>query len=161
MSLFSPFDQRIFDYIEDPTFEIDQLAHFPFPFALDETVDLYQSLPIHSYSNLYGFILKPTILGGEKGCKPYIEFAKKHSLKIVFSPAFESGLGLLQILSLAKKLNLTTDPIGLDTYRYLKYDLLSPAVNFSAPILTMTHLPSINRKILTEIAHGKCSLPNL
>src|SRR5689334_13628120 len=34
--LFSHFDPSIFDYVEDPTFEMSRLADFPFPFALDE-----------------------------------------------------------------------------------------------------------------------------
>lgn len=161
LALFSPFDPSIFDYIEDPTHELDRLPEFPYPFALDETISKYRSLPLHSYRNLYGFILKPTILGGEKKCAPYIEFAQKHQLKVVFSPAFESGLGLLQILFLAKKFNLVSDSIGLDTHRYLKQDILSPAVNFNTPLLTIAQAPRINLQLLTEIAHGKCELPSL
>lgn len=158
MTLLSPFDKNIFDYIEDPTFELPSLSQFPFPFALDETVSLFRSLPLHAYPNFYGFILKPTLLGGTKGCLPYLEYASRHQRKIVFSPTFESGLGLLQILFLAKKLHLTTDPIGLDTARYLKQDLLDPAIDFNVPFLTIQDVPRINKNLLTKVAHGKCAM---
>jgi O-succinylbenzoate synthase len=158
LSLFSPFDPAIFDYIEDPTFELNRLAEFPYPFALDETVSQYRSLPLHSYSNLYGFILKPTILGGKKGCASYIECAQNNKLKIVLSSAFESDLGLLQILSLAKTLG-HLDPLGLDTFRYLGKSLLNPPIDFNAPLVTITEIPGINLHHLTEIDHGTCALP--
>jgi o-succinylbenzoate synthase len=158
--LFSHFDPSHFDYVEDPTFEIFRLADFRFPFALDETVFDCFSLPIETYSHLYGFILKPTILGGKKGCAPFIQFAKKHHLKVVFSPTFESGLGLLQILSVASHFNLLSEPLGLDTHRYLVHDLLSPSANFDTPELVVINSPKVNIDLLQEIAHGKCELPN-
>lgn len=160
MSLFSPFPQEIFDYIEDPTYELQHLPAFSHPFALDETVQRYASLPIAEYRNLYGFILKPTVLGGEKGCRSIVEFAQKRGLKIVFSCAFESGLGLLQILKLASRFNLVSDPLGLDTYRHLKQDLLKSPVDFSTPYLTVDREPEINLELLREIADGTSELPS-
>lgn len=157
--LFSHFDPSIFDYIEDPTFELSRLADFPFPFALDETVSDYRALPIETFSHLYGFILKPTILGGKKGCAPFVHFAQKHNLKVVFSPTFESGLGLLQILSVAAHFNLLNDPLGLDTHRYLAHDLLFPSVNFNTPKITVAGPHKVNRDLLKEIAHGTSELP--
>lgn len=159
--LFSPFERSTFDYIEDPIYEIDRLPEFSHPFALDETVLQYASLPVEDYRNLYGFILKPTILGGEKGCRPIIEFAQKRKLKVVFSSSFESELGLLQILSLAGKFDLLAEPLGLDTYRYLRQDLLKPPVNFCTPHITVGTALEINLDKLMEIAHGTCELSNL
>ncbi len=156
--LFSHFDPSQFDYVEDPTYEVFRLADFRFPFAMDETVFDCFSLPIQTYSHLYGFILKPTILGGKKGCAPFVQFAKKHQLNIVFSPTFESGLGLLQILSVAKRFNLLADPLGLDTHRYLTQDLLLPSVNFDTPRIDLTTSPEVNTRLLQEIAHGRTSL---
>ncbi|MBS0604041.1 MAG: hypothetical protein JSS60_03275 [Verrucomicrobia bacterium] len=161
LDLFSAFDAECFDYIEDPTFQRDRLSEFHYPLALDETVSHYLTLPLESYPKLYGFILKPTILGGIKGCAPYVEFAKRNKLNVVFSPAFESGLGLLQILFLAKHFDLLRNPLGLDTYRYLKCDLLAPPVNFNTPKLTVTQPPRIHLQLLTEIAHGTSPLPHL
>ena len=158
IALFSHFDKAIFDYIEDPTFEWDRLSDFTHPFALDETVLHYRQLPLNTYPELYGFILKPTILGGKQGCTPFIEYAQKHHLKIVFSPSFESGLGLYHILRLAKEFNLESAPLGLDTYRHLKEDLLTPCIDFNTPKITIATTPVVNTQMLTEIAHGKCDL---
>jgi o-succinylbenzoate synthase len=154
MALFSIFDPGIFDYIEDPTFELQRLSEFTHPFALDETVSQFQTLPLESYPHLYGFILKPTILGGGQGCAPLIAYAKKRNLNVVFSPAFESGVGLLQIVKLAQHFKLQNDLLGLDTWRYLRQDVLSPAVNFSTPKLTVREPPQIHLQLLTEVAHG-------
>lgn len=148
------FDGEDFDYIEDPTFETDRLAEFPYPFALDEKPELKK------YPNLYGFVLKPTILGGKKGCAPFVEFAKQNGLKVILSPAYESGLGLWQIGSLAAHFGIT-DPIGLDTHRYLSRDILSPGIDFSLPQLSVSGAPKVNLNSLKEIAHGQCPLPIL
>lgn len=160
-AIFAPFDPAIFDCVEDPTFETERLAEFTHPLAIDEHVAECLKWPLQTYSNLWGFILKPSILGGKKGCAPLIDYAKKHKLKIVFSPAFESGIGLLQILTLAKQCNALGELIGLDTARYLKYDLILPAINFSTPKLTVLSFPQVNQQLLTEVAHGTGPLPHL
>lgn len=154
-NIFSTVDPNLLDYVEDPTYERDKLDQFPYPLALDETLKENQTF---SFPNLYGFILKPTILGGIQGCTPYIELAKKHNLKVVFSPAFESGIGLLQIVHVAKHFNLLADPIGLDTHRYLQCDLTD--INFSVPFFTFNKVPCIQHTSLTEIAHGTNPLPH-
>ncbi len=102
LCLFAPYDITSFDYIEDPTYEINSLKEFTHPFALDEAVAQFPSLGLEDCPNFYGFVLKPTLLGGKEGRVPYVDFARRHRLKVVFSPAFESGLGLLQILQLAQ-----------------------------------------------------------
>lgn len=158
ISLFSPFNPEAFDYIEDPTFETDRFSEFTHPFALDETVTKFHTMDLESCLKLYGFILKPTILGGKKGCTPYVDYAKQHNLKVVLSPAFESGLGLLQIVKLAQELGLE-GLVGLDTYRYLKHDLLQPSVNFSTARFTIDKPPQINPLLLTEVAHGRSNIP--
>jgi O-succinylbenzoate synthase len=155
VALFSRVDPRQLDYVEDPTYETERLADFPFPFALDEIV-----FPLKVYRNLYGFILKPTVLGGKKGCAPFVHFAKKHNLDIVFSPAFESGLGLLQILRVAEHFDLLSHPVGLDTHRYLAHDILHPGIEFNTPIIKTTQF-HVNTEHLKEIAHGTCALPDL
>jgi o-succinylbenzoate synthase len=158
--LFSHFHPNSLDYVEEPTFEIVRLVDFRFPFALDETVFDCFTLPLQTYSHLYGFILKPTILGGKKECARFVQYAEKHHLKVVFSPAFESGLGLLQILSVAKHFNLLSEPLGLDTHRYLAQDLLFPSVNFDTPKIALIHSPKVNTDLLQEITHGNCELPH-
>ena len=143
VSLFSPYT---FEFIEDPTYELERLAEFPLPFAIDEPLHILQPYP-----QLKAVILKPTLLGGRQGCTPYVEFAKKHHLKVVFSPAYESGLGLLQILFLAQDFNLLHEPIGLDTYRFLQKDVLTTPLDFSKPIIHVAAPPTLNMELLNAL----------
>ena len=159
--LFSPFDPSSFDYIEDPTHELDALPHFTHPFALDETLMHSDQLPLNLYSNLCGFIVKPSLIGGRKGCLPLLDYAKKHHLKVVLSPAFETGLGLLQILKLGQELNLLQECIGLDTHRFLKQDLLQDTLEFDHPSISIKQEPTVNSTHLQKIAHGTSYLPPL
>lgn len=161
IALFAPFDPAVFDYIEDPTYEIERLPAFTHPFALDEIVADYHTLPLESYSQLAAFILKPTLLGGIKGCTPFVNFARQRNIRIVFSPAFESGLGLLQILNVARHFDALGDLIGLDTYRYLKNDVLNPSIDFCTAKLTIAKVPYIHLPLLSEIAHGTTRMPYL
>jgi o-succinylbenzoate synthase len=152
LALFSPFEKGFFEYIEDPTYEMDRLTHFPHPFALDETAHQYQALPLPTYTNLWGFILKPTVLGGKQGCTPFIEYAKKHHLNITLSSSFESGLGLLQIAALSKELGLSHTLLGIDTHKSLKEDLLLPGCNFNTQELHIPRAPELNLKLLTQVS---------
>lgn len=160
-ALFSDFDPSVFEYIEDPTYETEHLSSFTHPFALDETVLQYLKFPPEKYPHLYGLILKPSLLGGKKGCSPLIDYAKKHHLKVVFSPLFESTIGLLYIASLANELGFGQEPIGLDTHRYLKEDLLVSSMDFNTPKLIVDQLPTVNLQRLTKIAHGTHIMPTL
>jgi len=160
-SIFSPFDPSLFDYIEDPIHEMHRLPEFSHPFALDEKVLDYTSLPLKKCRQLYGFILKPTILGGKKGCAPLIEFAKRNHWHVVFSPVFESGLGLLQIFSLAHHFQLLEHPMGLDTHRCLAEDILFPTVDFNTPDFSLVEDLEINTNLLQKVAHGTCELSPL
>lgn len=161
VELFSPFAPEDFDYIEDPTYETHKLPAFTHPFALDETVEQYKCYPPATHPQLKVLILKPTLLGGKKGCAPLVAYAKEHNLKVVFSPAFESGVGLLHILAIAKALGNEAELIGLDTHRHLEHDLLHPGFNFNSPKFCCAPFPGINPAYLTEVAHGTDPLPSL
>ncbi len=106
VSIFSHFDPTIFDYIEDPTFETSRLAEFPYPFALDETIS---SLPIDTYSQLYGFILKPTILGGKRDAHPSCNWQKNTISKSFSAPSLKVGSAFSKFFRLLP--TLTSLPI--------------------------------------------------
>jgi o-succinylbenzoate synthase len=157
LSLFAPFDPSLFDYIEDPVRDIARLSEFTHPFALDETALRYGELPLQECPHFYGFILKPTVLGGKKGCTPLLRYAREHKRRVVFSSSFESGVGLLQIISLAKELNLLENPLGLDTLRFFKQDVLRAPLHLNAPECTVMTPFQVDLTYLTEIAHGTMS----
>lgn len=120
------------EYVEDPTYEMHRLSEFPFPLALDEP--LLTGIPEH-YPTLCALILKPTVLGGFQGCRPLIEYAQKHHLKIIWSSALESSVGLLQIAHMAKHLGLDREPLGLDTMKLFPRDMITQQIDWGAPAL--------------------------
>ena len=114
VTFFSHFPDESFESVEDPVQNEDDLAHFPFPFAID-------GIPTHwDFPNLKAVVLKPTFCGD---IRPIAEEAKARGKKVILSGVFESGVGTAAIASLAYRLGLDRDPVGLDTYRYLKGDI--------------------------------------
>ena len=135
--------------IEEPLYDLDSLPRFPFPFALDETLEEFPEFPIHSYPKLSTLILKPTILGGKKGCQPLLEKAQSHGLNVIFTGAYESGIGTLQIVSFAQRIKgqvgakFEIEPLGLGTYSFLEEDVLVPRLNVEGKELILENYPAL------------------
>jgi len=122
------------EYIEEPTYEIEKLEAFPFPYALDETL-LERSVP----ANCHTIVYKPSILG------PPVESNKR----FVFSSACETGVGIVHIAHLSKE-----RACGLDTYRFLENDILHTPLDFSTGTLLTPEELHVNTSLLTKVAHG-------
>lgn len=108
----SHFHPSDFLYLEEPVQTFEELVAFSektlFPVAVDESIRSdWSSLP-----SLKAVVVKPTVVGT-------IPSIPAH-LQLVLSSAYESGLGLLHIANRAAN----SLPIGLDTYRAFKEDLL-------------------------------------
>jgi O-succinylbenzoate synthase len=116
-------------YIEEPLAYAEYIGEFyaktAIRSALDETLwqkpELLEYLPAEALSAL---ILKPNRLGGISVTLELARWAKKHNLLTVFSSAFESGISLSFYSWLAATTSSEPAACGLDTYRYLKGDLL-------------------------------------
>lgn len=150
LRFFSQFPSSAIECIEEPTHELDRLADFPFPFALDESLPEIPLSQLTRLTHLTTLIIKPTVAGGSAAW----HFLKQLGKKMIFTGAFESGIGTVQIANLVHQFNFNNTPLGLDTYRFLQEDLLTTPLDFSHGML---HLPSkieINYNYLTEIAHG-------
>lgn len=106
LRFFSKYDKNTFDYIEEPLKNVEELIHFPFPFALDET--LREPFDPSLLSHCAALILKPTLLGN---IEPFLRMHKR----CVLSPCFEGPIGVGQIAKLAKRYNLLNETHGLDT----------------------------------------------
>ncbi len=110
---FSPTD---FAYLEEPTKHFTDLVLFSeqtgFPIAVDESIPYtpYEQIP-----TLKALVVKPTILGTVPIPPPNVE--------LIFSSAFESGIGVAHIARLASIYN-PTRPHGLDPYSHLTEDVL-------------------------------------
>jgi len=123
---FSQFNPDAFEYIEEPIKELDQLKHFPFPFALDES--LKELLPdCFQYPFLKAVVIKPTMWGDLS----FLHSFKKKNIKIVLSSSYETGIGIYSIAQNAKHFSLLSHAHGLDTGRYLTQDLLFPSLEIS------------------------------
>lgn len=153
-AFFSQFDPNAFEFIEEPTYELDKLSKFTHPFALDESLISLSSSDLTTFPMLQALIVKPTLIGNQQECAYYHTLAQKLKLSCVLSSAFESGLGILQICKLSQALGMEHVPLGLDTYRFLKEDLLTTALDFSKPYLKVDEPIALNPTHLKQIAHG-------
>ena len=115
-------------YIEEPLSDASRLeelySHTGLKYALDESLiegfstGELDSL-IDSCPNAAAIICKPTIVGGRSSVQRLAQSGKP----IVFSAAFESGIGLARIVQLAHEFSPDI-PAGLDTLGWLTTDLL-------------------------------------
>lgn len=103
-----------FEYIEEPCSTPKDLPHFPYPFALDETLRDHKNLtPFLKSSQLKALIIKPTMT------YPLTHFLNLGP-KVVLTSSFESPVGIAQIERLVHRLGLSDTYHGLDTLRYFE-----------------------------------------
>ncbi|MGE0670500.1 MAG: o-succinylbenzoate synthase [Parachlamydiales bacterium] len=150
VAFFSRFPEHSIACVEEPTHELDRLSSIPFPFALDESITEIPFSQMTGFPQLTTLIIKPTITGGSYAFKIIEQLGKK----IIFTGAFESGIGTVLIANFAHRLNMTTNPLGLDTYRFLKEDLLQSPLDFSQGTLQLPTQFHLKSDCLIEVAHG-------
>lgn len=132
-------DQCPIEYIEEPTYEIDRLESFPFPYALDETL-LEQDAP----ENCQAIVYKPTVLGW-----PMPVYNKR----CILSSGCETGVGIVHVARLAAMLAPGV-ACGLDTYRFLEKDVLRTPLDFSSGVLHLPQQLDVDTSALSLIADG-------
>ena len=109
------------DFIEEPCRDLRdniKLLEHGCPVALDET--LQHKAGLHPFQ-FAGFsvpwvacIFKPTLMGGQHGCQPWIDYCQANGVRVVVSSSFESPLGLSYLARLAG--HWAPDEVhGLDT----------------------------------------------
>lgn len=116
-------------YIEEPLMDVTRakefVQHTGIKIALDETLAeeeaSYQKIPPECVG---AFVLKPGALGSVEKTSALARFANSREIPAVLSSAFETGLSLAFFSSLAANLNVGNAACGLDTYKFLKNDLL-------------------------------------
>lgn len=117
------------EYIEEPLQNPADLAEFHrqtgLPLALDESLNGADPENFRIPEGTVAFILKPSVLG-ISGTLQWAEFANKNGISVVISSAFESGLGLAMLANIAAAVNVSDVPAGLDTWRWLARDIISP-----------------------------------
>jgi len=126
---FAPTD---FAYLEEPTKDFSDLMAFSrqtgFPIAMDESIPY---VPYWEIPTLKALVVKPTILGYVPEPPPGVE--------LIFSSAFESGVGIAHIARLAMQYN-PNRPHGLDPYSHLVQDIINPRHTISNGCLNISTL---------------------
>ena len=149
-AFFSRFPEHAIACVEEPTHELERLSDITFPFALDESLTEIPFAQMAGFPQLTTLIIKPTITGGSYALKIIEQLGKK----IIFTGAFETGIGTALIANFAHRMNMATNPLGLDTYRFIKEDLLESPIDFSQGTLQLPTQFHLKSDCLTEIAHG-------
>ena len=122
------------EYIEEPLQDSNQLetlfSKTGVNYALDETI--VESACLESWPNAAAMICKPTIQGG----KSEIERLAATGKPVVFSSAFESGVGIARIMQLAATYSPEV-PAGLGTLDWLSKDQLLRSPTFDDGLLCL------------------------
>lgn len=161
LSMLSHFCERfpldLCDYLEEPlnnplellTFSND----FPHPLGFDESLldtplEFLLSIPTKA-----AFIIKPTLIGSLQKIHYLYSKSRLHDLKFILTSCYESGVGHLMIAQLAHYLAIS-DPMGLDTYQWIKNDLLIQPLDLSYGMLKLKEQnilnPYINFNLLSK-----------
>ena len=112
----SHYPQEHFEYIEEPCSNPEELHFFPYPFALDETLQRPHDLePYLSLKMLKALIIKPTLI------YPF-DHLLKLGKNVVFTSSFEGKVGIGQIKRMINRLGMGDTAHGLDTLRYMETD---------------------------------------
>lgn len=116
---FSQYPKDLFDYIEEPFQNPQDLKYFTHPLAVDESFPYDIPLKqIEQLPTLKALIYKPTMQGGLSKAQPLQTWANARNILLVLSSSFESEAGLMQIASMALRLNPNPPPVGLGTRHF-------------------------------------------
>ena len=137
-----------FQYIEEPLrnpLQLEELYRLTgVKYALDES--LVEANCLDPWPNAAALICKPTLLGGRQA----VEALTLSGKPIVFSAAFESGVGIIRVMQLAAEFSPNI-PAGLDTLAWLADDVLLNSLQKEDGLLTAPRQIDVNTIGLEEI----------
>ena len=140
-----------FEYVEEPLADPSLLPDFAeehgLPVALDESLIgmAPEELEDHGYAR--AVVLKPTLLGGISRALRFAGVASRIGARPVISSAYETGIGTAALVALAAGVGEEEVPAGLDTYRRLAADVLSPRLELPSPRVEVRTLSAAGRRI--------------
>ena len=151
------FGPQDIEYIEEPT--QDPADHLSLsrtsriPIALDETMAeiLCEQLPPECYRAV---ILKPAVLGGLENTARIFRWARQHHITTVLSSAFETSLAIRMYLFFAVLNGITQTPLGLDTVKWFKEDLLLSSLvveNGAISLSSLSTRPELDQRFLKPL----------
>lgn len=124
------------EYVEEPLADPALLRGFAeesgLPVALDESLAGLPPGRLGEHGYAAALVLKPTLLGGVWRTLDLAGRGADLGIKSVVSSAFETGVGTLGLVALAA--GIGESPAGLDTYRRLGGDVISPPLTLGASV---------------------------
>ncbi|GBD02608.1 o-succinylbenzoate synthase [bacterium HR18] len=143
-------------YLEEPVKNVEDLAAFahrsPIPLALDETLAAFPEQPLANWAFARVVVLKPMCLGGVFCALERAREAQALGMQVVWSSAFESGVGTRGVLALAAA-SQSHAAAGLDPYRWLAADTVWPSLALG-PIVSVPEVLgqklTCNQRMLTH-----------
>ncbi|MCY4158242.1 MAG: o-succinylbenzoate synthase [Bacteroidetes bacterium] len=132
-------------YIEEPLRDKTELKTFTssshIPLALDETLREPDAALYKQLADIY--VLKPTLSGGITKTATEIQQAETDHTRCIISSSYESGIGMLKLLELAR--TIPDEIHGLDTYQVFERDVFKKQLPLHSPIL-QPDMPSIKER---------------
>jgi O-succinylbenzoate synthase len=117
------------EYLEEPLQNPKEIPHFKeaatIPIALDESLCELHIQKGNFYKNLDAIVIKPSVVGSIEKTIDLCLWARDKKLIPVLSSTFDSGIVLSAVAQLAAVFTLPDTAMGLDTYKWLKADLLA------------------------------------
>ena len=150
-------DTQGIEYIEEPTqYPADHVRltrSTRIPIALDET--LAETACEQLDEKCCGaVILKPSLLGGFDKTAHIVRWAKQHTILPVISSAFQTSLATRIYLFFAALNQITQTPLGLDTGKWFREDLLSTPLVIekgNISLACLTSRPKLRQNILKPL----------
>ena len=146
------------EFVEEPVDKPADLQNFflntGIRFALDESLRDCSFEDIRGMTGLAAFVIKPSLFGSISFIRNWIDFAEILNVNVIFSSTFESSVGLWSIAQMASAFSKNDLAHGLDTYRWLKQDVLTsafPAENYSIDVNDDLIGKSLNHNCLTQV----------
>jgi len=145
------------EYVEEPLSDPAGLPSLSrtcdLPVALDESLVLMQPEALEGHGYARAVVLKPTLLGGILRTLRFARLAARLGMRPVISAAYESGVGTSCLVALAAGVGDKEVPAGLDTYRRLAEDVLSPRLELAGPRVDVRALFDGRRSIPRRPLH--------
>lgn len=133
-----------YEYIEEPLAEPAGLSRLVDEYgarvALDESLVGMKPEDLLEHRYARAVVLKPTLLGGISRALRLGRVAGRIGAAPVISSAYETGVGTSALISLAAVIGGGRIPAGLDTYRRLAADVYEPALDLSAPSVSVKQI---------------------
>ena len=146
------------DYLEEPLKDKTELMELArnciIPIALDETLRGKDAKKYQKVADVR--VLKPTLAGGIYTTLAQIEQAVQENARCIISSSYESGVGMLGLIELARK--LPEEIHGLDTYKVFERDVFRVPLQLSGPRLQpeeSVENRDLDQSILHRVWHAK------